>query len=60
MIAAESLPETVYSRENQSTFGFSAAALIAPTVRPYQVTDTGPSATLTVSGAWFFRGSSLY
>ena len=59
MIAAESLPETVHSRESQGTFGFSAAARIAPTVRRYQVTDTGPSATLILSGTRSFKDSSL-
>ena len=38
---------------------FSGAVSVAPGVYLYQLTDTGLSATLTVSGTKFFRDSSL-
>ena len=38
---------------------FSGAASIAPGVHLYQLTDTGLSATLTVSGTRFFKDGDL-
>lgn len=38
---------------------FSGAAAIAPDVYLYQITETGLSATLTVSGTRFFVDSEL-
>ena len=38
---------------------FSGAASVAPGVYLYQLTETGLSATLTVSGTKFFKDSTL-
>jgi hypothetical protein len=38
---------------------FTGAAAIAPGVYLYQLTDTGLSATLTVSGTKFFKDGDL-
>jgi lipid-binding SYLF domain-containing protein len=38
---------------------FSGAAAVAPNVYLYQLTDTGLSATLTVSGTKFFKDPDL-
>ena len=38
---------------------FSGAAAVAPGVYLYQLTDTGRSATLTVSGTKFFKATDL-
>lgn len=39
---------------------FAGAAAIVPGVYLYQLTDTGISATLTVSGTIFFKDGDLY
>ena len=38
---------------------FAGAAAVAPGVYLYQLTDTGLSATLTVSGTRFFKDGDL-